>query len=400
MPSVNPDILKWARETAGLTPDQAVKKLGINVVRGIGPLDRLAALENGDICPTRPMLVKMAKQYRRPLLAFYLSVPPRTGDRGQDFRTLPAAVEMSDQALVDAVVRNIRARQSLIRAILEEEDEAALLPFVGSADLSDDPSDLARRITETLRFELHTYRRRRSTKDAVAYLRGQAEAIGVFVLFVDNLGSHHTEIPVDLFRGFALASDVAPFVAVNANDSKGAQAFTIVHELVHIWLGATGVSGIDGEMRIEKFCNDVAGELLLPAHELTALSVSEAMPISEAAQVIIDIAHARNVSATMAAYKLHREGAFPFSFYKGIAGALRQNFLNQKKREREAARAAGGAAAYSIIRRHRAGPALVSLVDRMLAAGALTTAKAGKVLGVSAKNVEGVLRAGEPRASA
>ena len=28
----------------------------------------------------------MAKQYRRPLMAFYMSAVPRLGERGQDFR--------------------------------------------------------------------------------------------------------------------------------------------------------------------------------------------------------------------------------------------------------------------------------------------------------------------------
>ena len=68
MPEVNPEILTWARETAGLTREDAVKKLSIRAAYGIEPEERLMALETGAIEPTRPMLVKMAKQYRRPLL--------------------------------------------------------------------------------------------------------------------------------------------------------------------------------------------------------------------------------------------------------------------------------------------------------------------------------------------
>ena len=103
MPAVNPTIIKWARETAGLTIDEAVRKLGINDTKVSRAADRLAELESGAKPPTRPMLVKMAKQYRRPLLTFYLSDVPRKGDRGQDFRTLPeghdsgADADRSDQ---------------------------------------------------------------------------------------------------------------------------------------------------------------------------------------------------------------------------------------------------------------------------------------------------------------
>jgi Zn-dependent peptidase ImmA (M78 family) len=202
-----------------------------------------------------------------------------------------------------------------------------------------------------------------------------------------------------VFRGFALADDVAPFVAVNANDSKGAQSFTMIHELAHLWLGLTGVSGRDGEREVEKFCNDVAGEFLLPSPELDQLKIIEANGISDAVSLIGAFAQARRVSGTMVAYKLHRKGAFSFGFYQGIASAFRQNFLSQRGRDRELAREADSGPTYPVIRRHRAGPALVELVDRMLGSGALTTTKAGKVLGVSAKNVQSVLQAGGPRLS-
>ena len=68
MPQVNPEILSWARETAGLSPEDAVRKLRINDARGVAAIDRLAALENGEVAPTRAMLSKMAAKYHRPLL--------------------------------------------------------------------------------------------------------------------------------------------------------------------------------------------------------------------------------------------------------------------------------------------------------------------------------------------
>ena len=73
MPQLNPAILSWARETAGLTREAAVGKLGLRDARGVAAIDRLAALESGEAVPTRAMLSKMAKQYRRPVLTFYLA---------------------------------------------------------------------------------------------------------------------------------------------------------------------------------------------------------------------------------------------------------------------------------------------------------------------------------------
>ena len=125
MPKVNPEILSWARETAGLTLEEAVGKLKIRDAHGVAAEERLAALESGETEPTRQMLVKMAKQYRRPLVTFYLSTPPAKGDRGADFRTLPSQNHYSTaEAVLDALVRDLRARQSMVRAVLEDEDEA------------------------------------------------------------------------------------------------------------------------------------------------------------------------------------------------------------------------------------------------------------------------------------
>ena len=69
---VNPHVLSWARKTAGLTLDEAAQKLQIGSARQLQPTERLKALEDGVEQPTRAMLLKMSKQYRRPLLAFYL----------------------------------------------------------------------------------------------------------------------------------------------------------------------------------------------------------------------------------------------------------------------------------------------------------------------------------------
>ena len=121
MPKVNPDILRWARETAGLTLGEAADRIALGAARGADGAQRLAALEAGEVTPTRPLLVRMAKQYRRPLLTFYLAAPPLKGNRGQDFRTLPQGSSTEDEAVLDVLLRDILARQSLVRAALDRK---------------------------------------------------------------------------------------------------------------------------------------------------------------------------------------------------------------------------------------------------------------------------------------
>lgn len=397
MPKVNPDILRWARETAGLTLEEATEKLNLRQARGVSAVDRLAALEAGEQEPTRPMLVRMAKRYRRPLLTFYMSAPPRKGDRGQDFRTLPEDYSVTDEALLDALIRDIRARQSMIRAVLEDEEEAEPVPFVGSAKMSDGWPVVLASIRETLKVDLAEFRAQPSPADAFALLRARAEAAGVFVLLIGNLGSHHTTIDLEIFRGFALADDVAPFAIINDQDSRAAWSFTLLHELAHLWLGQTGVSGGLAEVAIERFCNDVAGEFLLPGEELAQLEINDTMALETAEANITEFARNLNLSNSMVAYKLYRSGTIRFESWKKLSAAFRNRWLQERQRERMREREGGPS--YYIIRRHRVGTALVELVRRMMAAGALTTSKAGKVLGVKAKNVQTLIDTGQSSAA-
>src|SRR5574340_1622899 len=114
MSAIRPEILRWARETAGLSLEDAARAIDLNSPRGQSGPERRAALENGDEVPARGILVKMAQAYRLPLIVFYLNAPPKTGDRGQDFRTLPGRERYNPE--LDALIRDVKGRQGLIKS--------------------------------------------------------------------------------------------------------------------------------------------------------------------------------------------------------------------------------------------------------------------------------------------
>jgi len=399
MPSVNPDILRWARETAGLSIEDAAAKLDISDARGATAADRLAAYEGGEREPSRPLLVRMAKQYRRPLLVFYMSERPKLGERGEDFRTLPPEHSTTQDALVDVLIRDIRARQQIVRAALEDEDEAVLLPFVGAMTMRHGAEAVLKSIKETLDLDLERYRGTKKQSGGFAYLRERAEKAGIYVLLIGNLGSHHTNLDVETFRGFALADDVAPFIIINDQDAVTAWAFTLLHELCHIWLGATGVSGSSAEVAVEQFCNDVAGRFFLPSSELRALADLRGASFDTVVARINDFAEQRNISRSMVAYKLLREGIIERDLWSRLTAVYRSQWKAARAVERERNRDREGGPNYYVVRRHRLGEALVTLAGRMLAERAMSPSKAGKVLGVKASNVYGVVGAGRGPAS-
>lgn len=386
VPNVNPDILRWARETAGLSLEDAADRLGMGVARGVPGAQRLSMLEAGEGEPSRPILVKMASLYRRPLLTFYLAGPPRVAARGEDFRTLPETFEQRDAALIDTLLREVRARQEMVRALLEAEDEAVELPFVGSFDRRMGADALATLMVDVLDIDLDQFRNGKQ-KRGFSYLRERAEAAGVFVLLIGNLGSHHSSLNVELFRGFALADPVAPFIVINDQDSEAAWSFTLLHELAHIWLGQTGISGSRPGTPVEVFCNDVAGRILLPASEIAN---EQGLRTATQAQVIArigDIAAARQLSHSMVAYKLFRENFIDQDMWVSVTTFFRQQWMLNRKAVRDRARENEAGPNYYVVRRHRLGDRLLKLSRRMLAEGALSPSKAAAILGVRPNNV-------------
>lgn len=389
MGAIEPTILTWARETAGLSIEDAALALDINDARGRTKTERLASMEAGEDEPTRPLLVKMAKVYRRPLLVFYLAEPPKQGDRGQDFRTLPTGQQQFSPDL-DALVRDIKARQSMIRSMLEDA-QAAPLDYIGSVAMDVPPLKLASLLTERLHFSLTRYRQSKNLDQAFAYLRERIESAGVYVLLLGNLGSYHTNIPLDIFRGFALADNIAPLIIINDLDARTAWSFTALHELAHLWLGTTGISGTDTEQGIEQYCNDVAGELLLPAQELRELAPFGKKSTAEIAADIAAFAIAHRVSRAMVAYKLYRNGIIGKPQWTALDHQFRQEWEAHKEREAQKNKQAEGGPNYYIVRRHRVGAALLGLVRRSLDEGTITYTKASRVLGVKPRSVEPLL---------
>jgi Zn-dependent peptidase ImmA (M78 family) len=391
MPRVNPEILRWARETAGLDLDEAATKIALGAARGVDGAQRLAALEAGDGEPTRPLLVKMAKQYRRPLLAFYLATPPQKGSRGQDFRTLPDGSTVEDEAALDVLLRDFVARQALIRAALEDEEERSPLSWVGSASMEAGVQRLVQDIRVALNIDLSSFRAALTAEDAFRMLRESVEAIGVYVVLASNLGSHHSTLGTDVFRGLAIADTIAPLVVVNDQDSRTAWSFTLLHEVAHLWLGYTGVSGGTFERDVERFCNEVASEFLLPASELQQALAGRNIQGAQLEETISQFASARRVSRSMVAYRLYLRQSISEGQWRSLTRSFRRQWLEQRERQRVSARETTGGPSYYVVRRHRLGGALLRTTARLLSTGAITTVKAGQVLGVRPNNVQSLM---------
>ncbi len=85
----------------------------------------------------------------------------------------------------------------------------------------------------------------------------------------------------------------------------------------------------------------------------------------------------------MVAYNLLRSNFISAAVYKDLSDTFDAERSAQKAdQEKE------GGPDYYTVRRHRVGQGLIGLVKRMVAAGALSTPKAGRVLGVKPTAVD------------
>jgi Zn-dependent peptidase ImmA (M78 family) len=259
---VEPSLLEWASARSGKSPDDLSRRV-----------PRLAAWARGDAQPTLKQLETFARATSTPVGLLMLPEPPDLPLPVPDFRTLPNAVATpATPDLLDTIYL-CEERQEWYRSYALVNNADAL-DFVGSATAKDDVMSTANHMRARLDFDLASRREYSSWTEALGKLSERAENIGVLVMVSGIVGSNtHRGLDPDEFRGFALVDDLAPVVFINGVDTKAAQIFTLAHELVHIWLGQPAVSNPRLDVRredqqVERFCNAVAAELLVPSEHL------------------------------------------------------------------------------------------------------------------------------------
>lgn len=394
MPKIKHDILSWARKTSKLSIEEAAHKLSLTDSKVASAAEKLVAFEDGTKEPSRSLLLRMSKHYHQPILTFYLDKPPNIGERGDDFRTLPAHFEEVENAYVDVLIRDIKARQSTVRETLIDEDEESHLDFIGKYTIDQGVTRIVKAIRKTININLDEYRAKPSYKEAFNLLRQQTEAAGIFVLLKGNLGSYHSNIEVTVFRGLALADDIAPFIVINDQDAEAAWSFTLIHEMAHLMLGQTGISGAYAEQKIEKFCNNVASEFMLPAAEFDTYQLSN-LDFERLKTDISDYAFSQKLSSSHIAYRLYRRGDVDKPLWESLRKYYRSSWVKQRKIIKEKNSEKEGGPSYYVVQHYKLG-ALVKLVQRLTYSGALTTTKAGMLLDVKPLKVHRLFQTGQP----
>lgn len=290
-------VLLWAAERARLS-DTALER----------SFRKWALWLSGDAQPTLKQLEDFARLTRTPIGYFFLPEPPVLQLPVPDFRTRrdEAPVEPST-GLLDTLYL-CQQRQDWYRDYARVHGFARL-DFVSSATVEDQPEQVAGEMRQILGLSVAERRTLSTWTDALRQLVSKSEDAGILVMTSSIVGSNSRRtLDAGEFRGFALVDDRAPLVFINASDSKAARMFTLAHELAHIWLGESGVSdpeaGSVPKQGVERWCNRVAAELLMPLDVLHEAYEPDA-PVADEMQ---RLAHLFKVSSLVALRRLFDAG--------------------------------------------------------------------------------------------
>jgi len=252
---VNPAVLKWARESAGVELEAVARRLNVKP-------ETVAKWEEGIASPTLGTVQRLATLYKRPLAALFLPRPPADPPLPRDFRILPrrGARRLSPEARL--AIREARRVQSLATELADDLDKRGP-SIVASAKGSTDPEALA--ADERARLGV-SVEQQIGWRSAYAALREWRAAIENQALLTLQL-----PMPLEELRGCSFGIGGIATIVLNSRDAVHARIFSLLHEYAHLLLGASALCipesggrprGDTG--RIEVFCNAFAAALLVP----------------------------------------------------------------------------------------------------------------------------------------
>ncbi len=314
---VNGGMLRWARESIGLSIDEVVEKLDRKRITK----EVVENWETNDDKPTYVQLERLAyKIYNRPLAIFFFPEPPEEISPEESFRTLPEIEIEKLPSRIRFLMRKAFALQINLKELFDGKNPAKkLITNNISFKTEETTAELANKVREFLGVNLEEQKTIKDTESAFKYWRNIIEDNGVFV-FKDAFR-------IDGYSGFCLFDDEFPIIYINNTDDHSRQIFTIFHELSHLLFKTGGIdlrqddfiSIMEGENKaIEITCNKFASEFLVP----TADFLNQMKDKAVTQELVSRLANSYNVSLTVIFRKLLDNGFISNQEYREKTSGL------------------------------------------------------------------------------
>ncbi|MFF9341629.1 ImmA/IrrE family metallo-endopeptidase [Streptomyces sp. NPDC014773] len=249
---VNPAVLTWALQEAGVTRGELALALSV-------PDDLVDGWLSGEDAPSTTQLRGIAKLLRRPTSFFFLPRAPQRPAVGAAFRS-PWGKKGARSLTSDEVaeLRSAQRRQKIAKWAFGsvEESTPPSLPNRASS-----PEKTAHEVQRWLQWDVRCQVSASSKGAVTKLLRRSLEDHGVLVLQVS--------MDEDACRGFSIYDAQVPVIAFNGSQFPAARTFTLLHELGHLLAHEQAVCG-SPEPAEERWCDKFAAAFLLPEEHLLA----------------------------------------------------------------------------------------------------------------------------------
>jgi len=310
--AVNPEVLKWARTTAGLSIPEVVQALELTT-------DFILDIESGQRKPSKTLLSRLAKLYKRALTVLFLPEPPDEKNIPTDYRILPDRKQIIGPETAYAL-REARRLQEVLSDLAE--DRKSVSPFNQLlVQVKDRPAHVGIHIRKIIGVDLTEQKRWFNAPQAFREWRGKLQGTGIYVLVED--------FPREEARGFSLwHPDLIPMIIVSRNEAPAAQIFTLFHELAHVLLRSDAICLKKEDETllgtIEAWCNRVAAASLVPEDDLAR--VLEKRGKAGVQEWLLDdlyeLASLYKVSRHVIAIRLEETSHAPKGYYNRVKEAL------------------------------------------------------------------------------
>lgn len=358
---INPQLIAWAADQAGVGLDYFAQKLSSR------DADKI---KDGSL--SEAQVRRAAELAKVKLYHLFLDTPPSLPKLPlADFRTLRAAESLSKDFY--DVYYDVEYKQKWFKDYLLREG-AEPLPFVGKFSKVTDYKIIAADIREALSIQSKPTSIRRP-EAYYSFLVEKAEALRILVFKNGVVGNNTSRaLSVSEFRGFTVADPIAPVIFINGKDAPAAWVFTLIHELAHIWRGESAISdAASNSSRSEEIiCNKIAAEVLVPEVDFRHIWENSK----------------GNVEAKLLAAQLY----FVVSSLVIARRALDLGFINQATYNKKAQSfseptASGSGGNFYSSLNIRNSKTLTKIVTDLAVTGALSFKEAGKLLQISPVNV-------------
>jgi|SRR5690625_337311 len=366
---INPSILVWARERAGLAVPEIAKKLNVKP-------EQLLQWEEGTKKPTFKQAQNFAQKTYIPFGYLYLEQTPEEKVPLPDCRTIGDHPINQYSPELQTTIHMALERQSWYREYCQHNDYQPL-EWLGSANIHNFDNTL--QITHAL---LNDGQARSKNFDTYyQQLRNRMETLGILIMRNSVVGNNtHRPLDHNEFRGFAISDLYAPLIFINMRDTPQAQVFTLLHEFAHLLLGESGVSDLapNNPHGIEKFCNRIAAEFLVPSKEFIHLWESKEEPWTQNLAILAQHFHVSQwVIARRALEHNFIDQQQYWDYYRKIL-----NHFNKTKSQQE------GGPPFNRLVKMRYSNNLVDAVTSEALSGRLLLRDAAHLIGVRPENLK------------